>query len=270
MSGHKKGRRQAGKGAPSRGRWKRVAVLLAGAMAILLVVASAFLIIPRLGGQSGSRAAIVDQLSLTFPNPDFVEAATETLEEAGYTVDYYPGEEVTVELYRRLPAHGYDVVILRVHSGRLRARDGTLTDDVILFTGEPFRWGRYDEEGRARVLAIARYFETDSPSRFFGLQAKFIESRMKGSFDGATVILMGCDGVRSSTMAEAFIRKGASAFISWDGLVSADHTDKATEHVLRHLLIDGLGTQEAVAQTVAEVGRDPAHGSMLLAYLSEE
>ncbi|MCJ7767042.1 hypothetical protein MUP79_01440 [Candidatus Bathyarchaeota archaeon] len=35
------------------------------------------------------KAAIVDQLSLTFPNQAFVEAAANTLKQAGYTVDYY-------------------------------------------------------------------------------------------------------------------------------------------------------------------------------------
>jgi len=33
------------------------------------------------------KAAIVDQLSLTIPNQAFVETATNTLEQAGYTVD---------------------------------------------------------------------------------------------------------------------------------------------------------------------------------------
>ena len=32
-------------------------------------------------------------------------------------MDYYPGEQVTVDFYRTLPLRGYDVLILRVHSG---------------------------------------------------------------------------------------------------------------------------------------------------------
>ena len=49
-------------------------------------------------------AAIVDQLGLTYPNPAFVQAATDILIQADYTVTYIPGEQVTVELYRNLPA----------------------------------------------------------------------------------------------------------------------------------------------------------------------
>ncbi len=35
---------------------------------------------------------------------------------AGYDVDYYKGEDVTVELYRSLPSFGYKLIVLRVHS----------------------------------------------------------------------------------------------------------------------------------------------------------
>jgi hypothetical protein len=222
------------------------------------------------GEQPGApKAAIVDQLALTFPNPDFVQQATSMLEEAGYTVDYYPGEQVTVDFYRDLATHHYEMVILRVHSGRLRSSDGTLTDDVVLFTGETYTRERYAEERNAELLMKARYFVSDPPSYFFGIPAGFVESRMKGNFDGATVILMGCDGLRSNKMAEAFVRKGAAAFISWDAHVSADYTDTATERVLHYLLIDKRTPSEAVAQTMAEVGPDPSYGSKMVVYPAE-
>jgi len=60
------------------------------------------------------KAAIVDQGSLAptaGPNPVFVKKATAILKEAGFSVDYYPGEEVTVEFYRNLPTYGYDFII---------------------------------------------------------------------------------------------------------------------------------------------------------------
>ncbi|GAG52736.1 unnamed protein product, partial [marine sediment metagenome] len=49
------------------------------------------------GGSSSPTAAIIDQLGATYPNPDFADAAAETLEQAGYAVDYYPPEQITVE-----------------------------------------------------------------------------------------------------------------------------------------------------------------------------
>src|SRR4030042_6800376 len=62
------------------------------------------------------KAAIVDHLSLSHPNQAFVKECSETLKKAGYTVDYYKGEEVTVEFYRNLPALEYDLIVFRVHS----------------------------------------------------------------------------------------------------------------------------------------------------------
>jgi hypothetical protein len=52
--------------------------------------------------------------------------------------------------------------------------------------------------------------------------------------------------------------------------VSSEHTDATTERLLQHLLIDGLTIQEAVTQTMAEVGPDPSYDSVLRLYPSEE
>jgi len=83
------------------------------------------------------KAAIVDHLSLTYPNQTFIETATTTLKQAGYTVDYYSGEKVTVEFYRNLPTHGYKIIILRVHS----TTGGH--QSVSLFTSEPYSESKY-------------------------------------------------------------------------------------------------------------------------------
>jgi hypothetical protein len=92
---------------------------------------------------------------------------------------------------------------------------------------------------------------------------------MTGRFDGATIVLMGCDGLIADTTAEAFVRKGVRDVVGWNGRVSAKHTDAATESLLRHLLMDGLPTRDAVTQTMAEVGPDPEYGSTLLVYPSK-
>lgn len=220
-------------------------------------------------GGSPKTAAIVDQLSLTQPNPDFLEAATNLLEEAGYTVDYYPGEEVTVEFYRDLPTQRYQLVILRVHSGltSLTRTYEEETDQVALFTSSPYSKAEYLEEP-VDSLAIASY-QVDGP-QYFAIMPDFIKSSMRGRFDDTTIILMGCDGLASDKAAEAFVERGARAFLSWSGLVSASYTDAATERLLQHLVIDGLPIEDAVAQTMADVGPDPEYGSTLLVYPSEE
>ena len=217
-------------------------------------------------GPSGLKtAAIVDQLSLTQPNQDFVASAINVLEQAGYRVDYFPGEEVTVHFYRDLPTHDYGLIILRVHAGiseetDLTTGETTEREYVSLFTGEPYRRDKYPEEQIGR-LGKAEYYEGAPP--LFGIGPDFITHSMQGSFDETLIIMMGCDGLRSQRTAQAFLDKGASAFVSWSRSVSASHTDAATERLLQKLLIDGLPVGDAVAQTAAEVGPDPVYGARL-------
>jgi hypothetical protein len=256
----------------------RIAILVAAAIIIPAVVFT-FLTFyrshsdqaaptPPAADSSGRpRAAIVDHLSLTEPDPDFVEAATDLLEQAGYAVDYFPGEEVTVEFYRQLPTWGHELIILRVHSAQGRVGDQP-ANWVTLFTVDPYDQTSYRSDQTKQRLSKVSYFK-GGPA-YFGVMPSFIKSSAKGDFQGATIIIMGCDGLATDSMAEAFVEKGAKAVVAWDGLVSSEHTDTATERLLQHLLIDGLTLQQAVSQTMAEVGPDPSNDSVLRLYPPEE
>jgi len=236
-----------------------------GAVAIVLAaLAGAGVLLAGGGGGSETAtktAAIVDQLSLTQPNPEFVSSARGTLAEAGYAVDYFPGEQVTVDLYRTLPERHYDLIILRAHAGITTEVDyasgeRSKTEYVSLFTGEPYNEDKYPDEQLNR-LGKARYYEGAPP--LFGIGPDFVEYSMEGSFDNALIIMMGCDGLRSQRTAQAFLDRGAQAFVSWSKPVSAPQTDSATERLLELLLIERLPAAEAVSQTAAEVGPDPTY-----------
>ncbi|UCH86347.1 MAG: hypothetical protein JSU97_07385 [Dehalococcoidia bacterium] len=248
------------------GRLRRAAVVLV--VVVLLATGLAASLLPSGlldGDASAPRAVIVDQLSLSQPNPDFAASATDILEQADYAVDYFSGEQVTVDFYRNLPTHDYDLIILRVHSGIAEETDITTGETtqreyVSLFTGEPYRRDKYPNEPRGR-LGKATYYEGAPP--LFGIGPEFITHSMEGSFDKALIVLMGCDGLRSQRTAQAFLDKGASAFVSWTRSVSASHTDAATERLLEKLLVEELPVGDAVAQTAAEVGPDPSYGAEL-------
>jgi hypothetical protein len=257
----------------------KIAILIAAAIIIPMVVFT-FLTFRRsdepdrptpapttTGSAAGPRAAIVDHLGLTQPNPAFTQTATELLEQAGYAVDYYPGEQVTVEFYRDLPAWGYELLILRVHSALGRVGDRP-ADWVTLFTSESYDKTSYRKDQTKQRLSKVSYYE--GGPEYFGVMPGFIKSSAKGKFQGTTIIIMGCDGLKSDAMAEAFVQKGAKAVVAWDGLISPQHTDAATERLLQHLLKDGLTLQEAVAQTMTEVGPDPSYESVLRLYPSAE
>jgi hypothetical protein len=259
-----------GRGGAPRLKWLVLCALLA--VCGSLVAVGAFLALGAgSGGQSAPpKAAIIDQLSLTYPNPSFREQATALLQQAGYEVDYFPGEEVTVDFLRNLASQRYRYLILRVHSTvELHEASGAVsTDEMFLFTGEPYSRTKYADERLAGYLVRTHYSE-DDPRYYYGIAPSFIESKMKGSFDGATVILMGCDSLASDTAARAFVDKGAKAVIGWTGGVSADYTDAATERLLHYLLVDNQTPSGAVAQTMAEVGPEPSSGSELVLYPAE-
>ncbi|MDO8617052.1 MAG: hypothetical protein Q7T33_15185 [Dehalococcoidia bacterium] len=268
MPKHKTSRSAPPPPAPVPGRSLRLPALLgAGVIAVLVVVGTLAFVLTA-GGSSGpgvKTAVIVDQLSLTAANPDFVSQARATLASAGYQVDYVPGEQVTVDYYRELPNRHYDVLLLRVHAGittEVSADSGQRleTEYVSLFTGEPYSDTKYSAEQLNR-LGKARY--TDSSPPLFGIGPEFVQYSMDGDFGGAVVVMMGCDGLKSQRTAEAFLSKGASAFVSWSKPVSAPHTDTATENLLQQFLVNKKPIEQAVKDAAAEVGPDPSTGAEL-------
>ena len=245
--------------AARRGPRKADAILWA-IVVLVLGVPVALVLLGRVGDGSPAgppTAAIVDQLSLTYPNPEFAETATDMLERNGYAVDYYPGEAVSVEFFRDLPERDYDLIIFRNHSGLITQTGWSAT---AIFTSEPYSREKYVEEQGAKQLATARPY--DGGPEVFAIEPAFIESRMRGSFDDATIILMGCHGLGNDKAAEAFLKRGAKSFVSWDWLVTPSHTDRATQVLLRELAQD-VPVEEAVATTMAEVGPDPSFGAEL-------
>jgi hypothetical protein len=93
---------------------------------------------------------------------------------------------------------------------------------------------------------------------------------MAGKFDDTLIVLMGCHGLRTRTTGQAFLNKGASAFVGWSERVSASHTDAATQYFLEQLFVEGRALDEAITQTMVEIGPDPAYGAELQALVVKE
>lgn len=202
-------------------------------------------------GPSPRTAVIVDQLGLGYPNLEFVASATDLLGRGGYEVDYIGGAAVTVDLYREIAERDDEVVIFRTHVARDR-NEGV----AGLFTSEPYSEGRYGDPGVGWVT-------TGGDDRYFGIGPDFVASGMEGSFDGALVVLMGCNGLEIAATAEAFVARGAGAVVGWSDEVTAEHTDVATERLLEKLLDEDLPLSRAVVETREEVGPDPYFGGEL-------
>lgn len=220
---------------------------------------------PVISPSSEPKAVIVDQLSLTCPNQTFVDTAKNMLENAGYTVDYIAGENVTVDYYRYMPAYNYTIVILRVHAGILPEMQA-----ISFFTSETYSESKYTADQLSFYLGRAIYGNSSSDKEsYFAITANFVGRAMKGRFNDTVVIMMGCYGLEYPSMAQAFIEKGASVYIGWNGTVSADHTDKATINLLENLVLKNQTVRQVVENTMKEAGEDPTYKSSLNYYPSE-
>jgi len=89
---------------------------------------------------------------------------------------------------------------------------------------------------------------------------------MEGKFNNTVIIMMGCEGLSNTIMAEAFIEKDAKAYTGWDGPVSADHTDEATIFLLQQLITQKRTISEAMEEVMKEIGHDPEFNSNDLLY----
>jgi hypothetical protein len=219
-----------------------------------------------------SSAAIIDQLSSSFPNSTFWNTANIMFRENAWSMHYYSGgiSVDTVNFYRSLPQYGFKIIILRVHAA-LNPETGTLA----IFTGEEWDdrkvWTDYLSDFdplNPSNNRLAKVRITENSTAYFGITPNFVKA-MKGNFQNTTIIMMGCDGLTNTRMAEAFIEKGARAYVAWTGPISAGHTDTATQNLLEHLITENRTIAMAVAETIGEVGKDPAYGSILSYYPSE-
>lgn len=219
-------------------------------------------------GQALPKAAILDQLSLYLPNQTFIQSSMAILTEAGFVVDYYGENEVTVELYRRLPSLGYDLIILRVHSG-LMVKGDEITRNVGFFTSEPYSTTKHISEQLNDQVSVGipslEPFEEDEEA-YFVITPKFVRSSMNERFDNTLIIMMGCDGLAYTPMAEALIGRGALVYIGWNDVVTIDYVDNATLHLLNGLIVEKKTIWDAVMDTRGEIGPDPHYSAEVVFY----
>jgi hypothetical protein len=211
------------------------------------------------------RAVIVDQLSSIRENEEFIGNVTRELEDYGFEVDLYQGGNITVDFYRQLPTHGYKLIIFRAHSGLL-AKDEVTIAQTTLFTNEEYSQLKHYAEQLDDRLVMARVGE--GYPMVFGIPPKFISESMKGRFDDAVVIMMGCSGLFLRDLAEAFIDKGASVYVGWNGSVELYYVDEATPYLVRQLCSGNVTIKEAVDSTMDVIGPDPEHKAGLDYYPS--
>jgi len=218
---------------------------------------------PPYGNSGVPRAAIVDQLSVLQENPAFIAAVTGQLEEYGFEVDLYQGDEITVPFYRGLSARGYRVIIFRAHSGILEEGE-TVHEKTTVFTNELYsRWKYQVDQFEDRLFRATIGEDYDW---VFSISPKFIRESMAGQFDDTVIIMMGCAGIYIDDLATAFIDKGASAYLAWDASVLLNYVDSATMHLIEQLFSERRTVSEAIESTMNVIGVDPRYDAELHHY----
>jgi len=219
-------------------------------------------------------AAIIDQLSASFQeNEQFIANVTRELEDYGFEVDVFQGNNITVDFYRQLPTRGYKLIIFRAHSGILE-QDGEVMLRTVLFTNEEYSESRYALEQVYGQLTMGGACQ--GCPMMFGITSEFVRAGgvigqdrdMVGRFDNTVIVMMGCSGIALTDMAEAFIDKGASVYLAWDRSVELYYVDEATPYLIHQLCSEELTVREAVRNTmdVNVIGPDPNYGAELQYY----
>ena len=204
-------------------------------------------------GQSSSRAALIDSLSVSDPDPLFVSNVTHTLSNAGITVDYYPPSQVTVGLFRNLPSEGYRMIIIRSHTATFFG----VPTSLAIVTSEPYTKSKYVYEQLVGQVAPA---VVRPGNTYFAITPSFVRDAMQGNFWGTVVIQMGCSTLQGNhAIATAFMLKGASAFVGWDDSVGSSYTDLTTENFLSSF-VHGHVISEALSSAG---GPDPTYNGRL-------
>jgi hypothetical protein len=204
----------------------------------------------------GLSAVLVDALYSSLPNDEFTGSLTSTLESAGFDVDVFQGSEITVDFLKDMPS-GYDLVVFRMHSA-------LHSDDLYLFTAEPYSVNKYADEQYFRLIKEA--YATETSDAVFAVNWGFIKRGMANKFNNTLVVMMGCDGSRDSALVDEFLNQDAVGYISWGGPVSIGHSDLAALQLIKYLYVDELSAKDATQNTNLKLGSDPEWDSYLEYY----
>jgi len=209
------------------------------------------------------KAAIIDQLSKDIPNKYFQDKTMEYFTTAGYEVDLYKYEDITIDFYKNLPSMDYKFIVVRSHA---LAIDGDKPSSWK-FTGEKYTEKKYIQEqlagdiiSRAVPYRVTQAqdvgFESASKDRHFIVSAKFVKDFMIGKFPGSVIILGGCDTMELSDFGHAFINRGATSVIGWNGLIDSDSNDKVLMSLIEKILIEKSEVDDAVDSVMVDYLKD--------------
>jgi len=236
------------------------------------------------------RAAIIDQLHDEIPNVYFQNQAIEYLETAGYQVDLFTTEQLTVDFYKKIPTMNYEYIVFRTHAIGNDGQDSTEKLKVSLFTGEKYRDDKYiteqlsgqigkgapymntiieasvnlsemDNSNQTRVEVITPFESIDNSNPYFVIGPKYVDEVMEGKFPNSVLVLGGCSTLSNPSLANSLINRGASSVVGWDNLVGSANNDSMILAFLENHLINNMEIQDAVEIVKENTPKNTRHGA---------
>ena len=217
------------------------------------------------------RAAIIDQVHNDLPNFKFQADAQRMLEDAGYEVDLYITDEITVDFYKNLPSMNYHFILIRSHGGE----DLSYEYPTRLFTGEKYSKEKYTTEQIYRQVGwgypiyqeeYEKLKESDQDifdNAYFTIGSEMIDDGMVGTFPDSIIIIGGCQSARSHDLMESLIKRGASQVLGWAATIESKDNDRAMIWLLEEILVKEVSIRDAVAEINKEMIHDFEYSNLL-------
>ena len=221
------------------------------------------------------KAAILDQLDGDIPNKDFQEKATKYLKDAGYDVELFTTEQLTVDFYKKLPKMNYEFIVVRSHAIGSDGPNYFEDEPVSIFTGEKYADDRYiqeqlfgqlgkgapymssqvsvsvdlsdlDKTGSVEVSSDSSGRILDTTNPYFLVGSKYVNEIMEGRFPNTVIVLGGCSTLSNPSLAESLVNRGASSVVGWDRLIGSSKNDQAMLTFLESVLVNDMQVSDAV------------------------
>ena len=190
--------------------------------------------------RTAKSAIVYDQLIDVPSVVDFKGKALEIFEEE-IKMNYLSRDSVDVNTLRLGPKQSV-LAVFRVHSG-------VFDNQSWLITGEEFSESWHVMDQIRGLVHIARCSSTSE--LVFAIGPEFIREYWR-NLDGCVILLMGCETMDDTWLADEMVDRGASAVVGWKGPVSIDESDEAALMLLEALL-SGSSIGEAVEQVEGEL-----------------
>jgi len=216
-------------------------------------------------------AVIIDQIHQSIPNQHFQNKAQQYLKNAGYDVDLYTTNDVTIDFLKKLPSMNYKFIIFRTHS----LEDPESENPTFLFTGEKYNINNYIQEQLfGQIAKGVPLYEQDlavlsenkeylSDKLYFVVGSKFVDELMVGKFPDSVIIIGGCESARNNDLGISLVNRGASSVIGWDRTVGSPDNDQAILSLLDNILIKKMEVRDAVLSVNDEFLYDPIYSPQL-------